>query len=1300
MEINYKQKGGYNCYDNVKSINFNTPPITINCLANKKHHQTLTAYLKKFDDIENQYAHVRITPNSFDVSTAQHFFKNNFKDYHSHVLEVDTDIGDLQEQLLDKTMKEFEYIIETPKLYQKVMEFRKRRTPKIPFIDNMIIRARTFINVSRDYGLDGRDVISSLLDEYLQNDRKELESLLTERKDNEINANIIGYENGKITNKTKSQVLISVINDRYSIVAVPNFQKMGCRHMNIPVSRNMNDEIIFQNNIDEILGTSDSIHRYSISMKNIDGMKDTKDKILHRKNFFDRYLQKIQNTNISIRYICFLMSNSKDDTIINSIRDLTDKYTNILIKIQNRLREFINKEYGIPKEHVIIYCKYPQEFVHHFTLHIENVIPYNDVHIYQHVSKKIYNLPNIIYDLQLIPNYYRQISIDYHVEKRIFYSVYLDILKEIIDEQMRIYLEKHLKPALINANISYPNLNEIPKPEEDIYQVMFHVRNLENLITNTNLQLDIGLEYHYFKYYKSIYYNYLAIDRGYKKQISDAICNPLTTQKMVKNVKNKTIQVYKRNYYRRREEVDDSQKIWDLIDYLKDENIIPDELVRSYKRGRSKIFNAQELILNILQMITETLREVNLNPIIIYHIKEVIESLNDPQPYLQALNKLRVLDKLNEKIKKLFNNIFFSSSEEITSQVLPLYHKFNLNRLSYEEKYGLYKLLKNKSYGDIPTFLASFDTPDVEEALKNKVQLKEAILFMLSEYLQWNDNKINKFIGKLDDMNLLYLYVLLEIRSQRDNKFIRDKISNFVKLYSLENFVVSRINRTNLNTHYILGYYENDPSNIISFELRPKRVIYDLDYVLANMKCKHVLTSYQNRFYIADLNLFEYHQSFELVNWYESINNQKEIKKIIKQNFNQNRIMIALNSTREMFENEVKVTMDLGPIKKKLDQQIMFNNWNYVRNKIEIINFIKEEATVIQQFPRYIVEKLMGISQLISTIYEYGLERDFIYITSNKEHIITPDPKWINYDTFFEKYVDNPYSNDIKNLLDNFHFTSWWIHPMYRDFFVEDYNGKIVHILWKKRLYDKNKKLYYINPEQEEYVKNMMNDKFVGEDIIYNVFDYYFENKTRRRKNLTREEITAPTGILKPEGYLHGSRFLNLEHLPGLKKLFMETHDFLEGNSTFNITRNDIETYVHYNPYGNFSTLHVHFVHISHKYAAASDTEHLIRIERTLDLFDIIQNMERREDYYQKMNLEFIVTLYGRYPLFIDLKNMTLSHSDYRPYADFQELGSVIEETTSTPEDMPPLIEPPVEPKLTKRQRKRRREKARRKRRR
>lgn len=67
----------------------------------------------------------------------------------------------------------------------------------------------------------------------------------------------------------------------------------------------------------------------------------------------------------------------------------------------------------------------------------------------------------------------------------------------------------------------------------------------------------------------------------------------------------------------------------------------------------------------------------------------------------------------------------------------------------------------------------------------------------------------------------------------------------------------------------------------------------------------------------------------------------------------------------------------------------------------------------------------------------------------------------------------------------------------------------------------------------------------------------------------------------------------------------------------FNLNENEIICYVHYHP--SFYHLHVHYKHVS---LANSYTT---SVHIAIDLLTIIQNIELFEDYYQRVDLEYIL---------------------------------------------------------------------------
>ena len=91
-------------------------------------------------------------------------------------------------------------------------------------------------------------------------------------------------------------------------------------------------------------------------------------------------------------------------------------------------------------------------------------------------------------------------------------------------------------------------------------------------------------------------------------------------------------------------------------------------------------------------------------------------------------------------------------------------------------------------------------------------------------------------------------------------------------------------------------------------------------------------------------------------------------------------------------------------------------------------------------------------------------------------------------------------------------------------------------------------------------------------------------------------------------------RDLTAEHLPLLKNIYECGVEAIE--TKYNIKRSQLRIYVHYQP--SFYHFHVHFTYL--KYDAPG-----IFCEKSHLLTTIILNIELLSDYYQRVNLSFVI---------------------------------------------------------------------------
>lgn len=140
---------------------------------------------------------------------------------------------------------------------------------------------------------------------------------------------------------------------------------------------------------------------------------------------------------------------------------------------------------------------------------------------------------------------------------------------------------------------------------------------------------------------------------------------------------------------------------------------------------------------------------------------------------------------------------------------------------------------------------------------------------------------------------------------------------------------------------------------------------------------------------------------------------------------------------------------------------------------------------------------------------------------------------------------------------------------------------------------------------------------------------FYMNDSLIKNSNLcnnikgTNEEINIDYNIKKGNNYPHNIKFINNKYLNIMMELYVKTFIFLYEHH--NLTCGDVHSYVHYQPFLNYGTIHVHFqsLYKKHMYKYVPllgmlESDTLDKILRSIKLTDIIKNLSLDTNYYKK----------------------------------------------------------------------------------
>lgn len=188
--------------------------------------------------------------------------------------------------------------------------------------------------------------------------------------------------------------------------------------------------------------------------------------------------------------------------------------------------------------------------------------------------------------------------------------------------------------------------------------------------------------------------------------------------------------------------------------------------------------------------------------------------------------------------------------------------------------------------------------------------------------------------------------------------------------------------------------------------------------------------------------------------------------------------------------------------------------------------------------------------------------------------------------------------------------------------FNEDYEFEVIYsekmkYKWAKRYYE----LFQETPEiyfskVKPYVESLPDVSFVlnilhnnTEPILYEAKDEFLIAKNY---SFLKETEVYCLGFVYDKS-IKSLRYLTADHLSLLKKMYDAKAEVAK---IFKIDEKEIQCFIHYYP--SYYHFHVHYASINLDHGSN-------KLNRAIDLFEVIQNIEAKHDYYQTRTLNLSI---------------------------------------------------------------------------
>ena len=550
---------------------------------------------------------------------------------------------------------------------------------------------------------------------------------------------------------------------------------------------------------------------------------------------------------------------------------------------------------------------------------------------------------------------------------------------------------------------------------------------------------------------------------------------------------------------------------------------------------------------------------------LIEYIKYLKKELFNDDDIIIGDDCIKVKSNISRRINKLFISKIIDSIDKIKT-------KYNINEIvKSEPQISLFKEMQTLGYTYLSYFSNYFSNNGYDISL-----FKDLINFT-KEYL------VPVYIVKQIDKQIKDKYFTrkTQIRRRTPQQYIiknfvaeiRDKIQkNPLSELVGKDFIIRRFNNSVDNSFiHILGYFKSNPCKIKYVKIY---YIYPrfngINYILDNLVIKDIYYDGKyNTYYNGYLDKFNYYY--------------------------------------EMYDYNSK-------IHKQIDNDYVISKIETNENTFTKINNLFTNDGKHSQLMNYMVGNLNGLYDFIVFLYQNNLEDKFIYVTKDKSFLLLPNPRWIGDNFMILKDI---VKKKKYNKMKQFHYTAWWIHPIWRDICFKDRgDGKIVHSLWLCKKYNNKTKTYEINETVKSYIinkaKKQLDDKYnVFKDLDKNLNEKFFTNEKSNGYDIN---------IYKPLDYLHMTLFLEKKHQVMLINLNKEASLFLKRIYNVNIVT-DIIKDIHHSTIKYGTSLHIHFRYKYSDYIINSANESFKQIFKTYLFEDVIYNLNYVNYYKNKKNI-------------------------------------------------------------------------------
>jgi len=522
-------------------------------------------------------------------------------------------------------------------------------------------------------------------------------------------------------------------------------------------------------------------------------------------------------------------------------------------------------------------------------------------------------------------------------------------------------------------------------------------------------------------------------------------------------------------------------------------------------------------------------------------------------------------------------HIIYPSQTEI-NDIINMYNIKNINE----------NIIKKNMYYDVDINNLCEDTKKYNNINKYKLFMKKYnepinLNLLKKDYIYYTIHK-NTFSKNIFDGNMVgYLQKKIYNVMNKLKSHIEDylKDTGFIILTDqkiFEDLVINRVENDPYLAYYIYDlFYKNKQgkiNNILNLLLLKNYTITHISHkneIMENLIFYGYFNNNNNDIYTVHLTIKKSKLNFNLfINFMEIYDTDISIGK--KYNYYKNNLLKNIL----LYDCDIKY-------------HITINNIIYENNNIDKYIRYAITTTKIYQSDYIYTEKIKKYydNNIHPTVENFLI--DISSIQLNDMSIVKPEYRYLNN----PKYV-NSYSLCT---------TDYIIFP---------------DLKWSN-LIEKNiiHKYNYINYKLIDAKSKYSNPYFVA---------FYMKNDLIKNSNLCnriKSNINANINknILKGNNYPHNIKFINKTHINSMKEMYIKTLIFLYEHH--NLTYADVNSYVHYQPYLNYGTFHVHFQSLYKKNAyiylpslSMIESDTLDKILRSIKITDIIKNISLNNNYY------------------------------------------------------------------------------------